>query len=221
MPIRQGSLPNGDGPFYCPQMSRRVVTYVDGFNLYHALDDLKEPSLKWLDLWSLSASLVRPNEHLVGVKYFSAFATWLPGPFARHRQYVKALESVGVQAVMGRFKEKPRQCNNCHARWTSHEEKETDVNVAIHLIKDVLKNEFDRAIIISADSDLVPAVKMAQQHDRTKEISVVAPPGRFGHARDLKPILEISKGRVRKHLLAAAMRHRDGTTIIRPIEYDP
>jgi hypothetical protein len=37
----------------------RVITYIDGFNLYHAVDDLKDQSLKWLDLWALSASLLR------------------------------------------------------------------------------------------------------------------------------------------------------------------
>lgn len=29
---------------------RGVIVYIDGFNLYHAIDRLNEPSLKWLDL---------------------------------------------------------------------------------------------------------------------------------------------------------------------------
>jgi hypothetical protein len=202
-------------------LARRVIVYVDGFNLYHSIAELKEPCLKWLNLWSLGLSLVGWNEQLVAVKYCSAFATWLPGPFARHRQYVRALECVGVQPIMGRFKQKARECNQCHARWTSHEEKETDVNIAIHLIKDVLTNQFDRAIVISADSDLVPAVNMAKDYDRTKNIDVVAPPKRFGHARDLKPIISISVGRIRKNLLPETLNHKDGTTITRPTEYDP
>ncbi len=202
-------------------MARRVIVYIDGFNLYHSIADLNEPSLKWLNLWSLSQSLVRENEQLIAVKYCSAFATWMAGPFARHRQYVRALECTGVQTIMGRFKEKPRECNQCHARWTSHEEKETDVNIAIHLIKDVLTNQFDRAIVISADSDLVPAVNMAKKYDHTKNIDVVAPPKRFGHARDLNPIMVISVGRIRKNLLAGTLNHKDGTTITRPTEYDP
>ncbi|MFO1241201.1 MAG: hypothetical protein U1E64_12690 [Sphingomonadaceae bacterium] len=27
---------------------RRVIVYIDGFNLYHAIDDLGQPHLKWL-----------------------------------------------------------------------------------------------------------------------------------------------------------------------------
>jgi len=202
-------------------MSRRVISYIDGFNLYHALDDFHQPHLKWSNLWNLSESLLRADEKLVTVKYFSAFATWLPGPFARHRQYVRALECFGVQSIMGRFKGKMRQCQQCGVRWKSHEEKETDVNIAIHLIKDALTDQFDRAIVVSADSDLVPAVKMAKEPDRRKEISVVAPPGRFSHARDLRPILEITVGRIKKHLLPQQMVHQDGSIVIRPSEYDP
>ena len=55
--------------------ARRVSVYIDGFNLYHALDDLGESHLKWLDLWALSQTLVRKNEAVTTVKYFSAYAT--------------------------------------------------------------------------------------------------------------------------------------------------
>jgi hypothetical protein len=139
----------------------------------------------------------------------------------RHRQYVKALEYVNVLPIMGSFKNKQRRCAKCGAQWISHEEKETDVNIAIHLVHDALTNQFDRAIVISADSDLVPAVNLAANHDSTKEIFVAAPPGRFTSARDLKPRLEVTQGRIRKNLLAATLRYRDGSIITRPPEYDP
>ena len=202
-------------------MARRVIAYIDGFNLYHAIADLGESSLKWVNLWSLTASLLRTNEQLTAVKYCSAYATWMAGPFSRHLRYVRALECVGVLPIMGRFKSKPRRCQACNARWLSHEEKETDVNIAIHLVRDAMLNQFDRAILISADSDLVPAVDLAAQHDHTKEIFVAAPPGRYASARDLKPRLEITIGRIRKNLFPASLTHPDGKTVTRPSEYDP
>jgi len=201
---------------------KNVIAYVDGFNLYHAINDLRLPPLKWLNLWSLSESILRPGERLTAVKYFSAFATWLPGPYARHRRYVQALEQVGVQAVIGKFKEKPRRCAKCGARWVAHEEKETDVHIAITLVSDALTNKFDRAIVISADSDLAPAVRLAGLSSPPKEIFVAAPPGRFSNARDLNPRLEITKGRVAKHLLSAVVRDKSGAVAVqRPAEYDP
>jgi hypothetical protein len=33
---------------------RRVIVYIDGFNLYHAIDDLRKPWLKWLDLQAMA-----------------------------------------------------------------------------------------------------------------------------------------------------------------------
>ena len=81
----------------------RVACYVDGFNLYHAIADLNKPHLKWVDLQALASSLCRDKETLVKVAYFSAYATWLPGPYARHRVYVAALTQLGVECHMARF----------------------------------------------------------------------------------------------------------------------
>ena len=200
---------------------KRVITYIDGFNLYHAVDDLKDQSLKWLDLWALSESLLRQNETLKAVNYFSAFATWLPDPYARHRTYVAALQARGVTTIMGKFKQKPRSCRACGAKWIGHEEKETDVHIAVRLVADALLNDFERAIVISADSDLAPALRVVRQHQPGKELFVAAPPGRFASARDLGPKLEVTKGKIRKCLLPAQLLDASGNPIIRPVEYDP
>jgi hypothetical protein len=123
---------------------------------------------------------------------------------------------------MGKFKEKPRRCAKCGTTWVAHEEKETDVHIAITLVSDALTNKFERAIVISADSDLAPAVRLAGSSSPRKEIFVAAPPGRFSNARDLRPRLEITKGRVSKHLLPAVFRDKSGAvTVQRPPEYDP
>jgi hypothetical protein len=201
---------------------RRVITYVDGFNLYHALHDLRRPTLKWLNLWSVSESLLRAGEQLLAVKYFSAYATWLPGPYSRHRKYVTALQHVGVEPIMGKFKAKPRRCGICGAKWVGHEEKETDVHIAVQLVADALTDRFDRAIIISADSDLAPAIRLVKQSTPIKEIFVAAPPGRFATARDLQPRLEITPGRVLKHLFPGKVLGKAGILVVeRPTEYDP
>ena len=72
----------------------RLCCYVDGLNLYHAIDELNRPHLMWVDLAALARTMLRPGEEMASVTYFSAIATWLPGPYARHRQYVAALCSV-------------------------------------------------------------------------------------------------------------------------------
>lgn len=52
---------------------RRVACFIDGFNLYHAIADLRQSYLKWIDLWALASRVVKPqSEALVAVYYFSA-----------------------------------------------------------------------------------------------------------------------------------------------------
>ena len=70
----------------------RVITYIDGFNLYHSIHDLKDPTLKWVDLWALSQNIIRDYQTLEAVKYFSAYATWRPNALRRHQAYIQALE---------------------------------------------------------------------------------------------------------------------------------
>ena len=201
---------------------RRVIAYVDGFNLYHAIADLKRPHLKWLNLHALAASICRPDEDLIGVHYFTAYATWIPGSVGRHREYIAALRHAGVRCVVGHFKEKHRQCKSCGATWIGHEEKETDVAIAVKLVADAFTDAYDRALIISADSDLGPAIKTVQHHFPSKLIDVIAPPDRLSHARDLNPLMQITKGRIAKCLLPATATRPDGSVIFtRPANYDP
>ena len=201
---------------------RRVIAYVDGFNLYHAIDALKRPHLKWLNLQALAESLAGRNETVVGVYYFTAYATWIRGAPGRHKEYISALEHVGVRCVVGHFKEKHRQCVSCGAKWIGHEEKETDVAIAVQLVADAFRDQYDRALIISADSDLGPAIKTVRAHFPEKTLNVIAPPKRLGHARDLKPLLEITAGRLERCLFPATMTKADGSAVFtRPQSYAP
>ncbi len=157
----------------------RVSCFVDGFNLYHAIHDLHENHLKWLNLWALVEMFtVKPYEKLTNVYYFSAFATWLPDAYRRHREYVEALTATGVTPVMAYFKEKDRECRACGAQWVAHEEKETDVNISLYMLNHAYRDEYDRAFLLSADSDLAPVVHMIRKQFPAKPIRLIAPPER-------------------------------------------
>src|SRR5437762_3268270 len=55
---------------------KRIAVYVDGFNLYHALKNLKKNHLKWLNLRALAEKFINPREEAIeAVFYFSAIAT--------------------------------------------------------------------------------------------------------------------------------------------------
>ena len=194
---------------------KRVSVYVDGLNLYHAIKNHQNKfpqswpkNFIWIDLWVLSECLVRSeNEKVTTVKYFSAFATWRRRQsYRRHQRYVSELQSCGVQFIEGNFKEKEINCRNCNSSFTTYEEKETDVNIGAHLLADALQNRFDRALVVSADSDLNQAVTLARNESNHKLIDIVAPPGRM--SQNSFAMFPITKGKLRKAIFPPEIINR-------------
>lgn len=211
---------------------KRVACFVDGFNLYHAIDELRDSKnrplnyLKWINIRNLATRLIPSStEEITEVFYFSARATWLPDAVARHDLYLAALESVGVTLCLGNFKRKTRSCKNCGAKWDAHEEKESDVNLALFLLNESWKNNFDKAIIMTADTDLVPVIKMVRSQFPEKIIVSAIPEKRFGNALDLRNNCHISQ-RIKLHhlessLLPERLTSTSGDEILRPQKYLP
>jgi uncharacterized LabA/DUF88 family protein len=207
----------------------RVQAFVDGFNLYHAIQGLNRNHLKWVNLRSLTASFTDPSRHeLREVFYFSAFATWLPDQLVRHRLYVEALKANGVTPVLGQFKVKDRMCKHCGHKWIGHEEKETDVNIALWLLREAYKDNFDEAFVISRDSDLTPAVRMVMTEFPDKEIKIITPPN-ARHSKEMaqivgdKKLASIKVVHLERNLLPATILSPEtGLPLVhRPPPYDP
>ena len=201
---------------------RRVSVYIDGYNLYYAIkkladDNPKENHLKWVDLWALSETLVSPDETVTAVKYFSTYADWIDDSFGRHQKYVKVLKEKDVEFIDGRFKEKSVKCKKCGNIYDGHEEKETDVNIGVHLMADGLQDRFDRALVISADTDLNGAVNLTRTETVGKQIDIFALKRKNNNS---KASLEVTVDNLRNSLLPAEIIC-DGKIIIRPKEYDP
>lgn len=168
----------------------RVAAYIDGYNLYHAVDALRDNRLKWLDLSALVRCFIDPSQHRIAkITYFSALAHWKKDAVKRHEEYIKALKHIGINIVMGKFKNKDRSCNSCGATWGGHEEKETDVNIALHLLNDAYLDVFDQALIISQDSDLFPAISMVRRHFPHKKIKIITPPN-LKHSKEMARIVD-------------------------------
>jgi uncharacterized LabA/DUF88 family protein len=170
-------------------VKKRAAFYVDGFNLYHSIKDLKDDKLKWLSLNSLANSLIpKQDEHVVLIKYFSALAHKRGlDSVKRHEAYLAALKSEGVSCIMGRFKGQPRRCRACGSTWNHPEEKETDVNIAIHMVADAFEDQFDTCYLISADTDLVPPLQLIKAKIPSKVIVAVSPPNR-PHGQQIRSI---------------------------------
>ena len=66
------------------------------------------------------------------------------------------------------------------------------MHIAARIVVDACENRYDRAVLISADSDLVPALDIVKARFPEKQLFVATPPKRFAHARGLKPAIEIT-----------------------------
>jgi len=66
----------------------RVSFFIDGFNLYHALDNDNFQYLKWLNLRKLSELYLGKQDCLSDIFYFSALAIWNPEKIQRHKLYI-------------------------------------------------------------------------------------------------------------------------------------
>jgi len=155
----------------------RANIYVDGFNLYYGA--VKDTKYKWLDIDRLFR-LLRPHDSIETIYYFTAE---IDGP--RHRNqltYLSALVTLPkVKIIFGKFKAKQVKCavQECafpRDRWfTVPEEKRTDVQIALRMVRDVWEDKCDRLIIATGDSDLVPAVNMVKDINPQKQVIVYVP----------------------------------------------
>jgi hypothetical protein len=83
-----------------------------------------------------------------------------------------------AQVVLGRYQTKRMTCRRCGSTWTSYEEKETDVNIAVTLVADAAASASDIALIVSADSDLCPAIRTARSLNPGRRMIGAFPPRR-------------------------------------------
>ena len=173
--------------------------FIDGFNLYHSLDaNPTYHKFKWLNLEKFSRCFISPKDNIIDIFYFTAYVTWNNQKLARHQVYVKALQFVDVKPVFGAFRMKDRICRICHKQYKIPEEKQTDVNIAIKLFQTAVADTWDTALIISGDSDLIPAIEAVKKTFPTKQIGIAIPIGR--RAEELKQVTDFRRKVKQKHL---------------------
>jgi len=124
--------------------------------------------------------LLRPHDNIVKVHYFTAL---VDGPTRPNQEvYLRALGTLPlVNIILGKFKKKQVRCSNSACTFAGNrffdvpEEKRTDVNIAIFLLDDAYQNQCDHSIVVSGDSDLVPAISLLKVRFPQKRVTVYVP----------------------------------------------
>lgn len=195
----------------------RAAVYVDGFNLYHRIHDSNQRHLKWQDLWRLSRLICsRHGTSLRRAIFFSAIPDEPEDVKARHITYNTALKSVGVDVINGHHMIDPDSKKRV--------EKQTDINLALQVVRDAHDNIFDCAYILSSDSDQAATARMLKDWFPSKYLIGVSPPTNkvpdkiktYADAHFELTLLDIEKCVFDHPLLG-----KSGKEIPRPALYDP
>jgi len=218
----------------------RANVYIDGFNLY--MGALSKTSYKWLDLERWAKTLM-PSYEVGRVVYCTA--RLIPDArdvniHVRQDMYLRAIKTLPtVQIYEGKFTVQDIRMwrrPEIGCQWCDHltpvckccggntipvikrEEKGSDVQLAIQLINDGYKQDYDVALVVSNDSDIQPAVDLVRRELGRKVI--VADPRNNKHPS----LLGDERRRVRPQTLGnnqlpATLLDLNGNTITKPISW--
>jgi len=155
-----------------------VIVYIDGFNFYYGLkNNLKWKKYYWLDIVKLFDMFMRPNQELIAVKYFSAKPYDNDQSLRQNAFFQANKENLRFKLILGKYLKKDITCFKCGNIIHSHEEKETDVRIATQIVADAYQKNCDVAIVVSADSDMIPAIELAIEANQ--KVFIYFPPNQY------------------------------------------
>lgn len=175
-------------------MSKRSIVYIDGFNLYYGA--LKGSKCKWLNLEEYFR-LLRQDDRVEKIKYFTAKVKGTKGK--DQEIYLNALRTCPkVQITLGTYKLKDIKCRVKSCTFTDTktfkipEEKKTDVSIAVSMTDDAFNQRCERMVLVSGDTDLVPALQLIKRCHPSIEIIIYIPSTdeKRGAARELREIAD-------------------------------
>lgn len=164
----------------------RCFILIDGSNLYFKLKDLKLHYLLDFD--------------------FSGFSKLLIGEkvIANSVYYIGVVRTDGTERTQKLFNDQRRlfaHLKKHHFKYSlgyllksdgKFHEKGVDVNMAVDIVAGALKDQYDHFILVSSDTDLLPAIKVAKEAGKTIEYIG------FSHQPSLAMVANCSESRLLK-----------------------
>ena len=117
-------------------LMERLSFYIDGYNFYRGLRDRKWERYYWLDMVKFCSQFLRPHQELIEVNYFSA----IPKDPHKQERFDKFLSANRLNPkfslFLGKFMVKSINVGGKLVK--TYEEKQTDVHIAVKMIRDVV-----------------------------------------------------------------------------------
>jgi hypothetical protein len=168
----------------------RTNVYVDGFNLYYGA--LKSTPFRWLNLAQFSR-LALPRHRINRIRYFTARVNARPNDPqkpVRQQTYIRALQTLPDLTVhYGHYLEtvvrmplaNPSLAGQRTVEVIRTDEKGSDVNLATYLLLDGFQSDYEVAVIVSNDSDLLLPLQVVRS-TLGRRVGVLNPQKKIGRA---------------------------------------
>jgi len=172
--------------------------YFDGFNFYHGICDSGDKTLLWLDIATFCKERLRPKENLNKIHFFTAIPRKIPRDtenskrIKRHKTFLHVLGALShpIDIHHGRWSTRSNTCTKCGHKYSSPVEKYSDVAIGCQMVYDAFQGDCHQMYLISADADLIPAIKTVRKIKPNIKIKVLTPPNRL--CEDLKSCRDVS-----------------------------
>ena len=178
--------------------SLNTIIYIDGLNLHYSLDNTP---YKWLNVKTLTESILTSSFHkIVKIKYFTAIPTKADSA-RKHYLYLQILKTLqNIEIIYGKHKRRRIKgklikydlklnkeiITNKIVKIFKPEEKETDVNIASHIVYDACKENIGCVVLLSNDTDLKTPLKFVKYRLK-KKVVIITPTQRLENPGD--PVL--------------------------------
>ena len=158
----------------------KANVYVDGFNLYYGA--VKGTPYHWLNVAAM-CRLLLPHDQISQIKYFTALVNPRPNDPdqpTRQKTYLRAPRTIpNLSIVLGSFLAHEVMMPlappaSGYVKVIKTEEKGSDVNIATHLLVDGYNDDYEIAIIVSNDSDLLLPIQVVT-HQLGKPVGLLNP----------------------------------------------
>lgn len=147
------------------------------------LSDAKWGNAYWIDVVRLCGGFIAPDDTLSKVIYFTT-APLSQGKCSRQSAFLNANKTINgdkFEIVRGKYLEKHIICPYCKGDISCPEEKKTDVNISVRMIKDCIHGATDVVVLVSADTDLLPPLELIKAEFTSIKIRVCFPPANYSH----------------------------------------
>lgn len=144
-------------------MKKRVLVQIDGSNFYHRLKELRLKKLLDFNYKKFGEFLARKNKLVTAKYYIGAIREEKGNPKSK-----KLMKS--QQKLLGRLQNQGWEIGFGHMLKTdSYHEKGVDVLIATDILIGAYEDLYDIVVLVSSDTDLLPAIKKASKLGKTVE----------------------------------------------------